>query len=330
MIKIELDIFSGLPNPKWILTDSEEGELIDRVIADPSLTSPPETVGGLGYRGYIVSASDAARTRLMNAGLPSLFYVNGKKNEELQKSLTNSLEAGTTATDDVLQQADDSIRTAKDSITEVNQAWYQYWATHTDSLTRWSDSPSKRNPEGTGDAIVPEDSSKDAPSNPNSSAPAVCGPTVVTSNANFSPWNNTVYLTRNNCYNYAVNWRNFFIPGGKAQPGWRRKVSLNSLSDCGDFVGGVRYGALLDGLRNQCFTGYQYWVALVVAPNQDYHFYRFCTNGYWCHKPGHTSARNFDNSGLYITNPETCNRGPYTRFCGYMWVPYGLPVASRQ
>lgn len=330
MIKVELDIFSGLPNPEWVLTDSEERELIDRVIADPSLTAPPETVGGLGYRGYIVSASDWARTRLMTAGLPSLFYVNAKKSEALQESLTNSVEAGKATTDSVLQQADDSIKAAKDSIESTDRAWYQYWATHTDSQTRWADKPSKKNLEGTDDTILTQSSTTEALANSDSSTPEACGPAVVTSDTSLSSWNNFAYISRNNCYNFAANWKNIFVPGGKAQPGWRRKVPLiYPPSSCGDFPGGVRYGAFLDGLRNECFTGYQYLVALAIAPNQDYHWYRFCANGRWCHKPGHTPARNFDNSGLLITNPQTCNRGIYTLFCGYMWVPYGLPVASR-
>jgi hypothetical protein len=41
---------------------------------------------------------------------------------------------------------------------------------------------------------------------------------------------------------------------------------------------------------------------------------------FWSHKPGGTAARNTDNSGRVITNPETCNRGPYTQFCGYFYT----------
>lgn len=332
MIKVELDIFSGLPNPEWVLTDSEEKDLIDRVIADPSLSAPPETVGGLGYRGYIVSASDWARTRLMNAGLPSLFYVNAKKSGELQESLTNSVEAGKTTPDGVLQQADDSIKAAKDSIESSDRAWYQYWATHTDSQTRWAGKPPRKNPEGTDDTILTEGSTTEALANSDSSAPEACGLAVVTNDTNLSLWNNPAYISRNNCYNFAANYKNFYIPGGKAQPGWKRKVPLNYLDGCGDFPGGVRYGALLDGLRNECFTGYQYLVALAIDPDgpmKDYHWYRYCANGYWHHKPGHTSARNYDNSFSLITNPQNCNRGPYRQFCGYMYIPYGLSVASR-
>lgn len=40
MPRIELDIFSGRPNPSWILSPKEERELVERVKADPSLMLP--------------------------------------------------------------------------------------------------------------------------------------------------------------------------------------------------------------------------------------------------------------------------------------------------
>lgn len=62
-------------------------------------------------------------------------------------------------------------------------------------------------------------------------------------------------------------------------------------------------------------------MALVIAPNQDYHWYRQDRDGRWTHKPGRTSATNVDNSGQIITNPETANRGAYTQFGGYFFSP---------
>jgi hypothetical protein len=63
-------------------------------------------------------------------------------------------------------------------------------------------------------------------------------------------------------------------------------------------------------------------VALVVAPGPgfvDFHWYRLQKEGFWGHKPGQTEARNIDQSGAVIYNPETANRGPYTLFCGYFY-----------
>ena len=33
-----------------------------------------------------------------------------------------------------------------------------------------------------------------------------------------------------------------------------------------------------------------------------------------------TAARDVDNGNVLIVNPETCNRGPYTEFCGYFYA----------
>lgn len=333
MITIELDIFSGLPNPIWTLTKKEEKELIDRVIADPSLTQPPKTVGGLGYRGFTVSACSRARRILHDVGLPSLFYVNAKKSRELQKSLVDSIEAERTTSADVLQQADNSIQVSKETIEATDRVWYEYWATHTDSLTRWADSPETENSTDSSVDDVTEITLEKDFFNTDPSAIPNCPTYLGTPYNNLSNWNAPNYnLFRNNCYNFAANWRTPFtaLTCTKAQPGLRSRMQITNLSDCGVFYGSVKYGALLDGLREQCFTGYKYLVALVLAPGRDYHWYRLCTNGFWCHKAGHCPARNYDDSFRLITDPSSpsCNRGIYTVFCGFMFVPYGLPVAS--
>jgi hypothetical protein len=135
----------------------------------------------------------------------------------------------------------------------------------------------------------------------------------------FNPgfWNAAGVIGRNNCYNYASNWRtNTF-----AQPGLGVGQMYTALT-CPE----VTKAALADGChrRFDCFpdTEKPRWLmALVVGPGYDYHWYRLHTKeeAFWGHKPGGTPARNTDNSGLVITNPETCDRGPYTDFCGYFY-----------
>ena len=90
----------------------------------------------------------------------------------------------------------------------------------------------------------------------------------------------------------------------------------------------VSLASLSDGLHRRfvCFPDSEkprYLVALVVAPGPgfvDFHWYRKNKEGFWSHKPGSTPVRNVDNSNHVITNPETCNRGPYTQFCGYFYT----------
>jgi hypothetical protein len=136
----------------------------------------------------------------------------------------------------------------------------------------------------------------------------------------FNPgfWNGADVVARNNCYNYASNWRtNTF-----AQPGRGAGQMYTGLA-CPE----VTKAALADGCHHRfdCFPDSEKarrLVALVMAPGYDYHWYRIHTvaEGFWGHKPGGTPARNTDNSGNLITNPETCDRGPYTQFCGYFYT----------
>ena len=66
-------------------------------------------------------------------------------------------------------------------------------------------------------------------------------------------------------------------------------------------------------------------VGYCIWPGNDYHWYRQTKpmggEVRWCHKPGGTAARNYDDSGHYITDPSTCDRGPYTIWGGFMYNP---------
>jgi len=133
-------------------------------------------------------------------------------------------------------------------------------------------------------------------------------------------WNNDPNIrSRNNCYNYASNKRTDTF----AQPG-RGAGSMYKTITCAE----VTRAALADGLRRRysCFPDSErprYLVALVIAPGPgfvDFHWYRKMKEGFWAHKPGGTVVRNVDNSGRLISDPATCNRGPYTQFCGYFYT----------
>lgn len=128
-------------------------------------------------------------------------------------------------------------------------------------------------------------------------------------------WNIPSVQPYNNCYNYA----NDQITNTFAQPGRATGRPITSLS-----CGGVRPSAESDGLRvspnfsDPLGPGQGWYVALVIWPRVDYHWYRQDKNGCWSHKPGQTAVRNTDDSGQPITDPRTANRGPYTDFCTYM------------
>jgi hypothetical protein len=124
---------------------------------------------------------------------------------------------------------------------------------------------------------------------------------------------------RNNCYNYAMDYQSNTF----AQPG-RISGHPNAVMQCAD----VGSAADFDGCTTVC-VGPNKNVALVAWPGYDFHWYRLHTNGFWGHKPGATAARNTDNQGRVIggaLNPQNCDRGPYTAFCGYRFSPVGMRV----
>lgn len=126
-------------------------------------------------------------------------------------------------------------------------------------------------------------------------------------------WNNDPNIrTRNNCYNYA----NDKITGTFAQPG-RGSGAVFSALDCSN-VGAAsnRDGQKPVGSASST-PSEGHFAALVIWPGQDYHWYRLDAGGMWSHKAGQTAARNTDNSGQLVTEPQTCNRGNYTTWCGY-------------
>jgi hypothetical protein len=129
-------------------------------------------------------------------------------------------------------------------------------------------------------------------------------------------WNVPAVQPHNNCYNYARNWRTDTF----AQPGRAHGAGTDTMS-CPT----VTTAAMADGLVERCHClPESEWprrlMALVIDPGWDYHWYRHQRGGFWGHKPGSTAARNVDNSSVVITDPETCDRGGYTDFCGYFYA----------
>lgn len=140
-----------------------------------------------------------------------------------------------------------------------------------------------------------------------------------------SPWNQPAFQPTNNCYAYAANLRKSY--SSKPQPGIGSGSRFSAITGADVGAAAKRDGAhevtdcFPDSEKPRCL------VALVIWPGEDYHWYRKHPDC-WGHKPGGTVARNTDESGAVITNPQTCDRGDYTEFTGYMLLPKGLKVAA--
>lgn len=95
-VEVELDIFSGMPNPTWVLTN-EEADSFVKQLAALSSTSAAELSGNLGYRGFIVQVTQETGTQLIHiqTGLVHLstdatnVYVSDK-DRKLERWLLNT------------------------------------------------------------------------------------------------------------------------------------------------------------------------------------------------------------------------------------------------
>ncbi|MCI0743086.1 MAG: hypothetical protein L0Y72_28995 [Gemmataceae bacterium] len=63
-VEVEFDIYSGMPNPTWVLTEAEADFFVKQLAA---LERAPATElsGNLGYRGFIVQVTEGADTQLV-------------------------------------------------------------------------------------------------------------------------------------------------------------------------------------------------------------------------------------------------------------------------
>lgn len=274
MLSVSLDVFSSRRNPSWTLSVREERELIDRILADPSIISSASapTARTLGYRGYLVNVMKGERGRLR---IPSRFRIGnlGDDKDRAALWLLDTSDKPDTEVDDYLREythrsiLDSPLAPARSDVAELKDL---------------DDLDEKHH----------------------------CASNHLSSDTDFSFWNGASYIAYNNCYNFAANHRtNTF-----AQPG---RISGNEwLYYTCSGGGSVGSGCTTDGWGSACQAN-NLAIALVIWPNEDFHFYRLCANGHWCHKPGETPATNKDDSGRFITNPQTCDRGPYTTFCTY-------------
>jgi len=144
-------------------------------------------------------------------------------------------------------------------------------------------------------------------------------------------WNdNNGIQFNNNCYNYACNIQ----PGTFAQPGTAGGYNTPTAVNCDEYTKAAKSDGLIEVDCDRLCPFCCYKVALVVAPGDDFHWYRQENNGTWSHKPGGTPAVNTDASGNPITDPRTADRdysgvgGPnYTAFCGCFCVCSCVTVA---
>jgi hypothetical protein len=95
-VEVELDIFSGMPNPAWVLTDSEADSFLKQLAAAPPRPAT-ELSGNLGYRGFIVQVTQGADSQVIHLQAGAIHISKGAAkiyardaNRELERWLLNT------------------------------------------------------------------------------------------------------------------------------------------------------------------------------------------------------------------------------------------------
>jgi hypothetical protein len=318
---VTLDVYSGRPNPSWRLSDKDHARLLERV-SGKALADETEvaTDAALGPRGFVISA---ARDDEVPQGVPFAFrigvavrapqavaesHATPHSASELQEISRFLLSTGSHVLDpELMEFLEASIqKIAQPAPSPADLMWEQ------------PAEPAEPAEELTEVEAVPSEKAL--------AAPAVAIPACIIANTPYNPafWNRPAVQPKNNCYNYAMNWRSDTF----AQPG-RISGHQYTAINCA----AVGTAADWDGCHSYC-RGSNKNVALVIAPGPgfvDFHWYRRHREGFWGHKPGGTAARNVDNRGRLINGttltPANCDRGPYRIFCGYRYSPTGMRVS---
>ncbi|MEM7641173.1 MAG: hypothetical protein AAF366_01435 [Pseudomonadota bacterium] len=138
-----------------------------------------------------------------------------------------------------------------------------------------------------------------------------------------SIWNSNPDVQKNNnCYNYGNNQ----ITNNFAQPGYATGKMWDAFTCSNVSAAATRDGLAAVGDVSADISGW--YVALVIWPDEDYHWYRQDDIGCWSHKAGEDPATNLDDAKKQITDPQTCDRGPYTTWCTYMTTDKSVKIAG--
>lgn len=294
---VKIDIFAGRPNPVFAASEDLLSFLHGAGVA-VTTDEGDESTGKLGYRGFRVleTISEIESNSVTSEDLIGEYNQSRliESSPDLERRLLDAAKEASAIDDQLYGYIADAIGgSTLDTGIAIDTA--------TDESRQSNASP----PGGTGSQSVASTSSGDPQ----------CPPCGGADAPGYNPgyWNGDSHRkASNNCYAYANNQATNTFP----QPG-RGSGQVFTFIDCDD----VRLAAERDGLVTVgSFQASRagWYVALVIWPGQDYHWYRQDTVGCWSHKPGSTSVRNLDNGGAQISDPQLCDRGPYSIFCTYM------------
>ena len=143
-------------------------------------------------------------------------------------------------------------------------------------------------------------------------------------------WNDPLIQDSNNCYSYACDSPT--QPDGSPRPPRTKpQPGGGTTNDCTSVIAAAKRDGLIDPDEcGECPTGW-HKVYAVVAPDEDYHWYREDDDGTWSHKRGLGPCTNLDASDNPITDPSQCDRNygknnNYTEDCGILCALSSHPI----
>jgi hypothetical protein len=289
-LTVTMKIFSGRPNPVWVLPEAAANEFNDRLAriartASISNLKPASTLSTLGYRGFKVQSIGQSQATYIHAGI-----------------VDRGREKPTFLTDDRdLEQwlFSTNVKQFSPTVQEHVERSLQLGVAHDKIILK----PVL--------GLCPTCQAKDAPL------------------YDQTPWWQGVETSEsNNCYNYANNRiTNTFAQPGHASG--HLFTQDNNCSDSGSVLAAAESDGLVacSNFSTPLAAGQGWYVALVLWPGGGFHWYRQDSNGCWSGKPGDDDVTSADYSHNHITDPKTADRGPYTTFCSYMITRCGIKIS---
>lgn len=317
MLEIEIDVFSGMPNPTFQLSAREEQEFVDRMLAEPAQMAPssdPTEMFGLGYRGIIAKLAKTDDGPWSRTTPPAYTEIPSgvsaaPGNLPIEFRLGSQQARGSDAARWLLELSERKVDIHDEVREVINQGVTVV--------------PAAEEAPPEGEARVDESAGPEAA--PRGATWWACNSPYYTANAAY--FNRPENVGRNNCYCFASNHlanARYALPGRR---GGRPSVPPDP--QCWNVIDGLRADGWVDGCQTNTLT-----IALVIWPNEDYHFYRVVTGGpewWWGHKPGATPARYTDERGRPLKqglSPANCDRGPYIHFCGFFYQNNGTAYVA--
>lgn len=338
MIRVSPSIYSGREDPSWILTEQEEKEFIERILAKPELVislSQDSRDPLTGFSGFYIEMLNF-NIEFKSRGIPNNFKISGyiDKDETTSQWL---LDTADNAADPLSDEIAGSVKEA------INRSCVRL---------------------ALSDPCTPAQ-----PTNPD-----WCQSFAYNRDSNLSFWNNDSNVAKWNCYNFAANHKTYDRSGlaVRAQPGcffsktlnppfmdypnntW---VSDNTSCDPNNYFtpdaacirdGWVNNGCFNSAKRSRSNPSLYDNVRTIVAAlligrgidpqsNSDYHWLRLCSRidsdgierYYWFQKHGKNAATIYDDNistqcpnGQMIVDPRTAFILNYPTFCGFFGFPF--------